>query len=251
MRVVRFNAGGSVSFGIDDGNAIVRLSGDPFARIVRTNEAFDPAEVKALAPVIPSKVVAVGLNYSDHAQELDMEIPKEPVLFMKPPSTVIGPGRDIVYPDSSEQVDFEAELAIVVGRSARAVSAAEAPDYIFGYTAANDITARDLQRRDGQWTRAKSFDTFCPLGPHIETELDPRAVRIRLEQNGRVRQDSSTARMIFDACELVSFISGVMTLLAGDVILTGTPPGIGPVAVGDSLAVTIEGIGRLENGVAR
>ena len=180
-----------------------------------------------------------------------MEIPKEPVLFLKPPSTVIGSGQDIVYPDTSEQVDFEAELAIIVGKVARTISAAEAPGYIFGYTAANDITARDLQRRDGQWTRAKSFDTFCPLGPHIETELDPRAVRVKLEQNGRVRQESSTAEMIFNVYELVSFISGVMTLLPGDVILTGTPPGVGPTTVGDSLTVTVEGIGRLENAVVR
>ncbi len=251
MRVIRFKAGGAVSFGITEGHTVVRLAGEPFDRLVRTDEIFDPAAIEVLAPVTPSKVVAVGLNYRDHARELNMELPKEPVLFMKPPSTVIGPGRDIVYPDASEQVDFEAELAIVVGKAARTVSAAEAPDHIFGYTAANDITARDLQRRDGQWTRAKSFDTFCPLGPHIETELDPRAVQIKLEQNGLVRQESSTAQMIFNAYELVSFISGVMTLLPGDVILTGTPPGVGPATVGDSLTVTVEGIGRLENTVVR
>lgn len=251
MRIVRFDAGGSVSFGVDDGSAIVRLAGDVFDQLVQTDEIFDPAAVEILAPVTPSKVVAVGLNYRDHARELGMEVPQEPVLFMKPSSSVIGPGRDIVYPDASQQVDFEAELAIIVGKVAHAVSAVEAPEYIFGYTATNDITARDLQRRDGQWTRAKSFDTFCPLGPHIETELDPGAVRIKLEQNGSVRQESSTAQMIFNVYELVSFISGVMTLLPGDVILTGTPPGVGPVAVGDSLAVTVDGIGRLDNRVVR
>ncbi len=251
MKVVRFDHGGIVSFGVDDGSAIDRLAGEPFEGIVRTGETFDPKEVTLLAPVSPSKVVAVGLNYRDHAREINMEVPQEPVLFIKPPTTVIGPGRDILYPQASEQVEFEAELAIVVGRTAHAVSAAEAPDYIFGFTGANDITARDLQRRDGQWTRAKSFDTFCALGPHIETELDPRAIRITLEQNGQVRQDSSTAQMIFDVYEVVSFISGVMTLLPGDVILTGTPPGVGLLSVGDSVAVTVEGIGRLENGVSQ
>ncbi len=227
------------------------LVGEPFAGLEPAGEPIDIRSVEILAPVVPSKIVAVGLNYRDHAAEFGMDVPKEPLLFLKAPSTIIDPGSDIIYPTISTHVEFEAEMAVVIGRQARSITAGEASDYIFGYTIANDITARDLQERDGQWTRAKSFDTFCPLGPHIETELDPIAVEIRLEQNGVVRQHSSTAQMVFNVYELMEFICASMTLFPGDVILTGTPPGVRPISVGDSLVVTIQGIGRLANSVSQ
>ncbi len=205
---------------------------------------------KLLPPVVPSKIVCVGLNYRDHAAELDMSLPEEPVLFLKPVSTLIGNGDAIVLPPQSQRVDYEAELAVVIGHRCRNVSAADAADHIFGYTCLNDVTARDLQQRDSQWTRAKSFDTFCPLGPWIETAVeDPHCLAIRAFVNGELRQQSSTANLIFNCFELVSFISGIMTLETGDVIATGTPAGIGALKTGDQVAVEIEGIGRLENEV--
>ncbi|MHC1751129.1 fumarylacetoacetate hydrolase family protein [Humidesulfovibrio sp.] len=208
------------------------------------------AEVELLPLVRPSKIVCVGLNYRDHAHELGLPMSDEPVLFLKPPSSVIGPGDAIVIPACSERVDYEAELALVIGRTARHVSEADAPRHLFGYSCANDVTARDLQQKDGQWTRAKSFDTFCPVGPWIETEVpDERALAIRAVVNGQLRQQGSTADMIFSPARLISFISGVMTLLPGDVILTGTPGGIGPLAEGDEVSVEIDQVGFLLNPV--
>jgi 2-keto-4-pentenoate hydratase/2-oxohepta-3-ene-1,7-dioic acid hydratase in catechol pathway len=197
----------------------------------------------------PGKVIAVGLNYRSHATELGMAVPDEPVLFMKPPSAVIAAGDPIELPPQSQQVDFEAELALVISRKARRVSSGDAGDFILGYCCANDVTARDLQGRDGQWTRAKSFDSFCPLGPAIETEAPPGEALVELILNGEVRQSAPVTDMIFSPAELVAFISQVMTLDRGDVILTGTPPGVGPLRSGDEVTVRIGGVGELSNPV--
>ena len=198
----------------------------------------------------PSKIVCVGRNYADHAKELGNEVPAEPILFLKPPSAVIGHGATIVLPPQSQRVEHESELAIVVGKEARKVSAARWRDYVQGFTCANDVTARDLQKKDVQFTRGKSFDTFCPLGPWIETDLDPSALRVTARVNGAIRQDGNTRQMIFPPPVLLEFITSIMTLLPGDVILTGTPAGVGPLLAGDTVEVEIEGIGTLRNVVA-
>jgi 2-keto-4-pentenoate hydratase/2-oxohepta-3-ene-1,7-dioic acid hydratase in catechol pathway len=199
----------------------------------------------------PTKIVAIGLNYFDHARELNMSIPESPLLFLKPPSTVIGDGETILYPALTKELHYEGELAIIVGKKARHVTREEARRYIAGYSCANDVTARDLQRSDGQWTRSKSFDTFCPLGPRIATDINPSALSIATRVNGAVKQQSNTRNMIFDAFTLLSYVSSVMTLLPGDVIITGTPPGVGPLEVGDVVEVEIEGIGVLKNTVRK
>ncbi len=200
-------------------------------------------------PCLPSKVVCVGLNYSDHAEEFGKPIPEEPCLFMKPSTSVIGPEGTIVYPSGAGRVDYEAELGVVVGREARNVPQQEASQYILGYCCLNDVTARQLQRKDGQWTRAKSFDTFCPIGPCISTGIAPGDLSIKLRLNGELKQSSKTSKLIFHVNELVSFISSVMTLLPGDIIATGTPSGVGPMEPGDVVEVEIEGIGILRNKV--
>ena len=197
----------------------------------------------------PSKIVAVGLNYRSHARELGMDVPAEPVLFLKPPSAVIGPGEAIVLPTGVGRVDYEAELALVMGRTARDVSPEAAAEHVAGYTCANDVTARDLQEKDGQWTRAKSFDTFCPLGPEVVGEAPEPEALVELLLNGEVRQSAPVSDMIFSPLELVSFISSVMTLECGDVIITGTPPGVGPLAAGDTVTVRVGGVGELTNPV--
>jgi len=197
----------------------------------------------------PSKVVAIGLNYRDHAKEFNMPIPDYPILFLKPPTSVIENGDDIIFPPQTQELHYEGELGIVISAQARNVPASEADRYIAGYTCANDVTARDLQRMDGQWTRAKSFDTFCPLGPRIVKDINPGELRIMTRVNGQVRQQSTTANMIFTVYELVSFVSVVMTLLPGDVIITGTPPGVGPIVPGDTVEIEIENIGTLKNKV--
>lgn len=207
-------------------------------------------DIKILPPVSPSKVVAVGLNYRDHASELNMDIPDEPIIFIKPPSTVIGPEEEIIYPPQTKNLHYEAELAIVMGKKAEKVSEENARSYVLGYTALNDITARDLQEKDGQWTRSKSFNTFCPIGPWIETDINPHNLNISLRVNGELKQDSNTKNLIFSVEKIVSFISQIMTLNPGDVIATGTPPGVGSLQVGDVVEVEIEGIGVLKNVVA-
>jgi 2-keto-4-pentenoate hydratase/2-oxohepta-3-ene-1,7-dioic acid hydratase in catechol pathway len=205
---------------------------------------------KILAPVLPGKIIAVGLNYRDHAQEMGHALPTNPILFMKPSTTVIGPGETIVYPGQSSRVDFEAELGVVISRRCRNVRAGQARDVILGYTCFNDVTARDLQATDGQWTRAKSFDTFAPVGPWIVTDIDdPHTLAISSRLNGELKQSSSTSNLIFSVFELIEFISSVMTLEKGDVIATGTPSGIGPMNRGDEIQVEIEGIGTLTNTV--
>jgi len=207
-------------------------------------------DVKVMPPCTPTKIVCVGCNYAEHARELNERISDEPILFLKPPSSLLAHGEDIIYPGRSKQVDYEAELAIVIGRRTRDVKADKAKHHILGYTCFNDVTARDLQRKDLQWTRAKSFNTFAPVGPFIVTDVDPMCLGIKARLNGQVRQSSNTSDMIFDAYKLVEFISGVMTLETGDIIATGTPPGVGPMSVGDTIEVEIEGVGTLVNRVA-
>lgn len=251
MKIARFSTGGDPRFGIIDGDEIVVLRGDPmFVGFDTVDERVALADAKLLAPVIPrSKVVAVGRNHRAHAQEMGNEVPAEPMLFFKPNTSVIGPGDAIVLPRQSEQVEFEGELAVVIGRIARGVSAADAGSVIFGYTVANDVTARDLQKKDGQWARAKGFDSFCPLGPVIETEFEVAEQGIRTSVNGVLKQDGSLADLVHSVAAIVEFASAAFTLLPGDVILTGTPAGVGPLASGDVVEVTVEGIGTLRNPV--
>ena len=243
MKLVRFAVGGEI------------LSGHVIDDVIRADDGskreFSLQKARLLAPCAPSKIVAVGLNYRDHAEEMGLAIPDEPILFLKPSTSVIGAGDTIVLPPQSARVDYEAELAIVISKTARNVSRTEAPDYILGYTCLNDVTARDLQSKDGQWTRAKSFDTFCPIGPWIETELDGSDLKIELYLNGVIKQKSRTSNLIFSPVELVEFISAIMTLSPGDVIATGTTSGVGPMGPGDTVEVRIESIGSLINQAAK
>ena len=243
MRLVRFRYQGSIYKGHVSGDEVVVESPEV------DGENLKLEAVSLLAPVEPSKIVSVGLNYKDHAEELNMSILEEPVVFIKPSTAVIGPEDIIRYPRSSTRVDYEAELAVVIKDTARNVPVEEAGRYIAGYTCFNDVTARDLQKKDIQWSRSKSFDTFAPIGPWIETDLDPGNLKIRTLLNGEVKQDSSTSAFLYSVPELVSFISGIMTLLPGDVISTGTPANVGPMEPGDEVTVAIEGIGELRNRV--
>ena len=269
MRIARFAIGDEVSYGVVDaegaaehgngtgattrGLTVAQMSGHPFgpaAAVALTGARYPVADVRLLAPVLPSKIVAIGRNYLEHAREFGNEPPAEPLIFLKPSTAVIGPGDAIVRPGRlSQRVDFEGELAIVFGRLCRDVPPARVPEVIFGYTCANDVTARDLQASDGQWARAKGFDTFCPLGPWIETDLDVTDVRLTTAVNDEVKQDSRTSLLIHGIVTLVSYVTAVMTLLPGDVLLTGTPAGVGPLKEGDEVSVTIENIGTLTNGV--
>ncbi len=247
MRLVRFRSRNRTAMGILQDDRLAELKGGDVADLAAVTTYHPLAEVTLLAPCLPSKVVAVGLNYRDHAKELGMAVPEEPIIFLKPPTSVIGPGEAIIAPAMSSQVDFEAELGIVIRDRASRIAPAEARGHILGYTCANDVTARDLQKRDGQWTRAKSFDTFCPVGPWIETGLDPEDLLVESYLNGERKQSSRTSQFIFGIDRLVSFISHVMTLEPGDLVITGTPAGIGPMQPGDEIEVRIEGIGSLKN----
>ena len=251
MKVARFSTGGDPRYGILDEDDIVVLAGDPmFSGFTTTEERVPLASVKLLAPVIPrSKVVAVGKNYVDHVAEFGGDVPKEPLLFLKPNTSVIGPDDAIVLPPQSRRVDFEGELAVVIGSIAKNVREEDAASVIFGYTIANDVTARDLQKSDGQWARAKGFDTFCPLGPVIETEFDVATGAIGTTVNGEPKQQAPLTDMVHSVSAIVAYASAVFTLLPGDVILTGTPAGVGPLATGDSVEVTVTGIGTLRNPV--
>ncbi|GFN22937.1 hypothetical protein TAMC210_12540 [Thermanaeromonas sp. C210] len=249
-RYVRFAHRDQILYGRVEGDIIVALEGDPFTAPRETGETFPLQGVRLLAPCRPGKAVCVGLNYKNHAAEMKQELPSEPVLFLKPPTSVIGPGEDIIFWPMVGRLDYEAELAVVIGRTCHRVSQEEAGDYIFGYTIANDVTARDLQKKDGQWTRAKSFDTFLPLGPYIVRGVDPTDLPVQAYLNGRLRQDGRTSQLIFPIPYLVSFISQIMTLLPGDVILTGTPEGVGSMEVGDEIEIRIPGLGSLVNRVA-
>lgn len=245
MRLLRFTYDGRIGYGVHHEDAVQPIAWEPFDDTGEVYERLTLDKVGLIAPVVPTKIVCIGLNYRDHAAELGMEIPDEPTIFIKAPSTVLDPGGKVVYPGASQHVDYEAELAVVIGREARAVPAEDALSHVIGYTCGLDMTARDLQAKDGQWTRAKNFDTFCPLGPWVETELDPSSLDIRLTVNGEVKQRSNTSNMVFGVPRLIEFVSGIMTLCPGDVIMTGTPPGVGPVVRGDVIEMDIEGIGTL------
>jgi 2-keto-4-pentenoate hydratase/2-oxohepta-3-ene-1,7-dioic acid hydratase in catechol pathway len=251
MKIARFSTGGDPRYGILDGDEFVVLKGDPmFSGYDTTGERVALADAKLLAPVIPrSKIVAVGRNYRDHAAELGNEVPVEPMLFFKPNTSVIGPGDAIILPPQSEHVDFEGELAVIIGKIAKNVKEADAADVIFGFTLANDVSARDLQKKDGQWARAKGFDSFCPLGPIIETDFDVAAGSIETVLNGEVRQSAPFTDMVHSVAAVIAFASAAFTLLPGDVILTGTPAGVGQLADGDIVEVTVPGIGTLRNPV--
>ncbi len=249
MKYCRFmNGQNEIGYGVIQGEMIQLLDKnflDPSNK--QTNAWVSLDEVTLLAPVLPSKVICVGLNYALHAKELNHALPDDPVIFLKPPTCVIGPDEEILYPNMSQRVDYEAELAVIIGTTIKDVTEAEAIEGIFGYSCANDVTARDLQKKDGQWTRGKSFDTFCPIGPWIVTEVDPSQLDVRLLLNGMVKQSSNTRNFMASVPKLVSFISQVMTLLPGDVVLTGTPEGIGPMLPGDEVIVEIQSIGQLRN----
>ena len=260
MRIARAALGHDVVFGLVDGltadgergprATFEPIAGHPYqADPQPAGPAVPLSSVRLLAPVLPSKVIAVGKNYAAHAAEMGGAPPTQPMVFLKPSTSVIGPGAPILFPPMSTQVDYEAELAVVIGRLCKSVPPERVADVVLGYTCANDVTARDLQRTDGQWGRAKGFDTFCPLGPWIATGLDPNGADITCRVNGEVRQSASTADMVHPVAHLVSWISDVMTLLPGDVILTGTPAGIGPLHIGDEVSVTVAGIGTLTNEV--
>lgn len=243
-------SGDDIAYGIADTEGVEVYRGSPFVAWEPTENVVPWPKVQLLAPVIPTKVICVGKNYEDHAEEMGDEIPETPLIFMKPATSVVGPDASVVHPKQTEELHHEAELAVVVSRVARYVKAEDAGQFILGYSAANDVTARDLQLSDGQWTRAKGFDTFCPLGPAIETELDPlERLAIIGRVNGEVRQAGFTSDMIFGVGAIFEFVTSVMTLLPGDVILTGTPSGVSKVNVGDTMEVEIDGVGTLTNQV--
>ncbi|MGB9202208.1 fumarylacetoacetate hydrolase family protein [Methanobacterium sp.] len=254
MKLISFKTGNKDKIGVLKGKEITEISSSMIQAIKSSNidkleslGSYNFEDINVSVPISPSKIVCVGLNYTDHAKELDMDIPEEPIIFIKPSTAAIGHCDNIIYPNNSTQVDYEAELGIVISKEADHVSSNDASDYIGGYTVINDVTARDLQRKDVQWTRAKSFDTFAPIGPCIETELDPMDQNITLKINSKFKQNSNTKNIIFDVYELIEFISNIMTLKAGDIISAGTPPGVGPMNVGDTVEVEIEGIGILKN----
>jgi len=248
LKIVKFLRDSEATYGVLDNNKIHDIAGSIFSDFTVLEDHVLVDKVTLLSPCTPSKAVCIGLNYNDHKKKIDLE---EPTLFLKPTSSLNHPNGIIEYPVISNDVQYEAELAIVIKKEARYVAEENAYDYILGYTCANDVTARDLQKRDGQWTRGKSFDTFMPLGPCIETDIDPNHVDIKLYLNNEVCQSSNTDNLLFKVPELVAFITQVMTLYPGDVILTGTPSGVGPMQVGDRVVVEIEGIGRLENTIGK
>ena len=262
MRIVRYELDGLKHYGIIDKTSLKEIeeesiygegvsAGGTFSDMSFTGRTVDPSDVHFIPPCQPSKIVAVGLNYRSHAQELNMQLPDEPLLFLKPSTSVIGHEDYIMYPAMTRRVDYEAELGVVIGKRAKGISADEAKAYILGYTCFNDVTARDLQGKDKQFTRSKSFDTFAPTGPWIETDLNPAACKVESYLNGKLKQSGNTSDLVFPVFQLVSFISSVMTLLPGDIIATGTPSGIGPMQVGDTVEVKIEGIGTLRNQLSR
>jgi 2-keto-4-pentenoate hydratase/2-oxohepta-3-ene-1,7-dioic acid hydratase in catechol pathway len=242
---VRFRDADRILWGEKQGGVVSALSAAPWLAHTEIGERFDYNDIETLAPAQPSKIVCVGLNYRDHAAEMKMEIPHEPQLFLKPTSALQHPGRNIHLPHASHRVDYEAELAVVIGK--RIGPGDDVSDAIFGYTCANDVTARDLQKTDVQWTRAKGFDTFCPLGPSLRTGINLASASIQCELNGEIRQKSNLNNLIFSPEQIVHFIAGVMTLMPGDVVLTGTPGGIGPMKAGDEVKISIDGLEPLQN----
>ena len=254
MRIARYSHDGEVAFGVvegdpDEGLVLADIASHPFGPISFTGARRSYAAVKLLAPVLPSKVVAIGKNYAEHASEMDSDVPEQPLVFLKPSTAVCASGDAIAYPPSSSRVDYEGELAVVIGRLCRDVPESRAMEVVFGYTCANDVTARDQQATDGQWSRAKGYDSFCPLGPWIETDISAEDLQITTTLNGETKQDGRTKQIVHKIPQLITYITSCMTLLPGDVILTGTPAGVGPMQIGDEVAVEIEGIGRLVNTV--
>jgi 2-keto-4-pentenoate hydratase/2-oxohepta-3-ene-1,7-dioic acid hydratase in catechol pathway len=256
VRIARFSYSGDVAFGVVEGPGedpadlvVAVAAGHPFAPLQLTGESLPLSAVKLLAPVLPSKVVCIGKNYADHAAEMGGPAPESPVVFLKPSTSVIGPGDAIALPRNSDRVDHEAELAIVIGRLCREVPRERAYDVVLGYTCGNDVTARDHQKQDGQWTRGKGHDTFCPLGPWVETDLPVADVAVRCTVDGELRQDGRTSALIHDVPAVIEWVTAFMTLLPGDVILTGTPAGVGPITAGATVSVFVEGIGTLTNPV--
>lgn len=254
MRLGRIASPDGVAFvsieGEGDSQVAKEIAEHPFGTPTFTGRSWPLADVRLLAPILASKVVAVGKNYAAHVAEMGGDAPKDPVIFIKPNTSIVGPGAAIVLPPSSNEVHYEGELAIVIGRPCKDVPASKALDVVLGYTVANDVSARDHQKQDGQWTRAKGHDTFCPLGPWIETSLDPSDLEIKTEVDGVVKQRSRTSLLLQDVPAIIEWVSAVMTLLPGDVILTGTPEGVGPISDGATVSVTVEGIGTLSNSVA-
>lgn len=264
MRIARFTTGEDPRFGIvtgdvddygipDEESLVTALAGDPlYVGLQPTDEQLRLSDVRLLSPVLPrSKVVGIGRNYAAHAAEMGSELPDEPLMFLKPNTSVVGPGDPVFYPRQTEELHYEGELAVVIGRICRDVPREKYADVVHGYTVGNDVTARDLQRKDGQFTRAKGFDSFCPLGPWVETDLDVSDLRVQTYLNGEVKQDGRTSDLIFDVPTLIAHVTSVMTLLPGDVILTGTPEGVGPMNAGDEVEVSIQGIGNLTNKVVK
>ena len=251
MQIVRFRAGGKTRYGGLEGASVVEYSGTPWSVFRRGRRRYALRQVLLLAPTVPSKIVAVGLNYRDHAVEMNMPLPEEPRIFLKPVSAIVGPDDPIVLPPQSARVEHEAELAVVMKRRCHNVAAERARDYVLGYTCLNDVTARDIQARDRGPTRAKAFDTFCPLGPCIATDIDPNAATVEALVNGIVRQSGSTKDFVFPVEDLIARVSEVMTLLPGDVIATGTPAGVGPLHAADRVEIRIDGVGVLKNPVVK
>ena len=247
MKIIRFSLGKKTSYGVLDNKTVRVIKGNPFNKLQFSGITCNLSDVKLLAPCVPSKIVCLGVNYRSHAGDFNSQIPSSPLLFLKPPSAIIGPEDKIIYPEMSQRVDYEGELGVVIQKKARHISPQEALDYVLGYTCFNDVSARDLQKPDGQWTRAKGFDTFAPFGPCIETDIDPTNVPLETYLNGQLKQQSNTIELIFSVREVISFISRVMTLLPGDVIATGTPGGIGPMNPGDTIEIKIAPIGVLRN----
>ncbi len=250
MIFCRYEYGAEAKYGIVDAHEVLEITGDPFGSYEVTGESIPSREVKLLAPVVPSKIIAIGLNYKKHIDEMKHDLPSEPIFFLKPPSAVIGSMEPIIHPAISQRVDYEGELAVVIKKRARNVKPEDAAQYILGYTCFNDVTARDLQKKDGQWSRAKGFDTFAPIGPWIVEDLDVSDLQIETYLDGELKQRGRTSQMIFKIPELIAHVTKAMTLEPGDVISTGTPEGVGPMKPGSIVDVRIEGIGVLRNFVA-
>lgn len=251
MRFIRFtHKQNPPRYGWIHDDRVGEVEGSIYSEFQRAEATLPLEQVRLLAPVEPGKIICVGRNYAEHAKEHGAEVPQIPLIFLKPPSAVINPGETILLPPQSEQVEHEAELGVVIGRQGRWIEPAQAASYILGYTTANDVTARDLQYKDGQWTRSKGFDTFCPFGPWVDTDFDPTDAIITCRVNGAMRQMASTRDMVFNISHLIAFISSIMTLNPGDLLLTGTPSGVGPLVAGDVVEVSVEGLGSLSNPVA-
>ena len=250
MKFIRYKIKSGIRYGLVFDNHVLEVEGDIFSKYQVTETKHALCDLKILSPCVPTKIVAIGLNYRSHAEELGMALSEDPMVFMKPPTAVIGPDQEIIYPEMSSQVDYEGELAVVIGKKCRFVTEEDSEKYIAGYTCFNDVTARDLQKKDVQFTRAKGFDSFAPMGPFIETDINPCNVKIETFLNGEKKQSGHTSDLIFPVRTIVSFLSKIMTLCPGDIIATGTPSGIGPMKRGDVVEVRIEGVGNLQNKVA-